>query len=779
MWRTMSKLLISKLWLLLSLLVLAACNVAVPTTSDELLSSEGVNPQGYVFNPIRVGAGGFITGLAISADGSLVIARADTYGLYRLNKANNTWTQQVTDKSLPASDVKPNQGIGVYELAIAPSNSNRVYMAWNNLIYRSDNKGSSWSRTTAPLVVRDANAQEFSKDGPLMAVDPRNPDVVIVGAQDVSPAYISSSAGSNWSVSTLPKGQKGFYIDENGVRQIKPGRGITAILFDKSSPALSNGRTSVVYASSYLNGVYRSSNGGQNWSRTSGGPNFLRRADIASDGALYGVDDSDVWRYRAGAWKKITVPGNCCLVSVVVDPKNPARLVGINGAGTVWQSSNRGDSWSTGLSYTITSPEIPWLARNSSREYFSPGSLKFDPVTANKLWVADGAGVYYATLTPTSSTIAWQSINKGIEQLVGNDVIAPPGGKPVVAAWDFGTFYIDNPDVYRSRQAVSDRFNSTWNLDYVTTNPKLMVGNTTDHRFCCPGDGLQIQAGYSLDGGQNWTRFPKIPVANNDPVQFGFGDIAVSANNLDNIVWMPSFNNDPYYTLNRGQTWNKVILPGLIQNGKTGSHFANFLSRKVLVSDKTTSGTFYLAHSGQDIDPDADNGIEQLGGVFRTTDGGKTWLKVYTNLAPFTDGGIVAFSNFNATLKSVPGKAGHLFFSAGPLDGEPDSNIFKRSSTGGTSWQTVPNVTQVHAFGFGKTAPGKTYPTIFIAGKVRGEWGLWRSVDDTANWRKIGAFPNGSLDRISAMDGDKDKFGWLYMAFGGSGFGYGYSANGQ
>jgi photosystem II stability/assembly factor-like uncharacterized protein len=781
MLRTMSKLLMSKLWLLLSLLVLAACNVAVPTTSDELLSSEGVNPQGYVFNPIRVGAGGFITGLDISSDGSLVIARADTYGLYRLNQTNKRWSQLVVSSRLPATDVSLENAAGVYELAIAPSNANRAYMVWNNYVYRSDNKGSSWTRTSAPDTVnRSANdPQDYSKDGPKMAVDPRNPDVVIVGAQDYenptatakARAYLTLNGGRNWQpISRLPKGQ----VERAGDNY--QGRGLSAIVFDPSSPALPDGRTSMVYASSYKNGVYRSTDGGTNWTRTGGGPNFLRQVAMASDGTLYGLDGSDVWRYRTNAWTKIT-PSGSAAVSVAVSPADAARLLVINGGGTMWQSNDRGANWSAPLPYTLTSNDVPWLATSEAKVYLSPGKVKFDPVKVNRVWVTAGTGVYFADITPASPSVALQSLSAGIEQLVGNEVVAPPSSKPVVAAWDFGTFYIDNPDTYRSKQAISDRFNSTWDVDYMITKGNagfgdgtlFMVGNTSDHRNCCD-DGLELQAGYSVDSGKSWTRFASMPTGATNSFEFGFGNIAVNSGDPNNIIWMSSNGGGTYYTTDRGGNWKPIVLPG--GTTLTSSHNRYSLNRRVLVSDKSKAGVFYLAHSGQ-------QGVENSGGLYRTDNGGQRWTKAFTSSEPFVNGALTPYSDYNAILKNVPGKAGHLFFTAGPQSDLSEPNLFRRSTTFGTSWNTVPNVRAVRAFGFGKVAAGSIYPTIFISGEVNNQYGLWRSTDNAVRWSKISDYPLGSLDNIQDIDGDKDVFGRLYLAFGGSGFGYGYSANGQ
>jgi hypothetical protein len=158
-------------------------------------------------------------------------------------------------------------------------------------------------------------------------------------------------------------------------------------------------------------------------------------------------------------------------------------------------------------------------------------------------------------------------------------------------------------------------------------------------------------------------------------------------------------------------------------------------------------GTFYLYNN--------------LTGLYRTTNGGDTWTLVHS-------GEIVPWSEWNMKLAAVPGNAGHLFATAGNMDGAPTSP-FRRSTNGGATWTDVPNVAEVHAFGFGKAAAGANYPTIFIAGWVNGSYGIWRSVDNAGSWTKIGDYPTGSIDSIVSVEGDKNTFGTVYVGFSGSG----------
>ena len=49
-----------------------------------------------------------------------------------------------------------------------------------------------------------------------------------------------------------------------------------------------------------------------------------------------------------------------------------------------------------------------------------------------------------------NTPVTWNDQSVGIEQLVANQIIVPPGGKPVVASWDRPFFYVSDPNAYPS-----------------------------------------------------------------------------------------------------------------------------------------------------------------------------------------------------------------------------------------------------------------------------------------------------------------------------------------
>jgi hypothetical protein len=582
---------------------------------------------------------------------------------------------------------------------------------------------------------------DFRIFGQKMAVDPANPDVVYVGTPE-NGIFVTIDGGVTWQpIRTIAKSASAT----NGQFP-----GITGIVFDPSS-GVTSGKTKTIYASSYGNGVYRSIDAGASWTRLLGGPSTVSHGKIATDGAYYVTgNDGSVWRYSSNAWANIT-PSKEYWGTVVTDPSDPAHVIAVKAGGYLNISRDRGTTWSGVIwgpeqrNYRVAT-DIPWLAW-TNETWMSEADMLFDPNKIDRLWFAEGIGVWYTDLPNTSAlpaSIVFTSQSAGIEQLVANEVIVPPGGHPVVASWDRPVFYVKNPDEFPSTHGPDNQHAIVmgWALDYASTNPEFIVG-------IFDWWGVE-KSGYSADGGQTWTSFAAYPptIANN---KIGGG---IAASTPQNIVWAPSNNSVAYYTKDGGVTWSPVSIFGVGKIDEPGWGWAYYLRRHIVAADRVALGTFYI--------------YNYLSGLCRSNDGGASWKLVHS-------GHIAPWSGFNAQLGSVPGQAGHLFFTSGPQgnpgDAHPASSPFMRSTDGGETWTVVPNVLEVRAFGFGPLADH--YPTIFIVGWVNGIYGIWRSADNAQSWVQIGDFPLGTLDDITTIDGEKNTNGRVYVGFNGSGYAYG------
>ncbi|MBY0582605.1 MAG: hypothetical protein K2P68_06760 [Sphingomonas sp.] len=740
---------------------------AVPHVPPRALSSAGgpVPNERYQWRPVAIGGGGMISGLSIDPSGKTFVIRTDVYGGYVWNASANRWSQLVTTATMPGIDqVQNGAAQGIYAVVVAPSKPQRLYMAIKGRVYRSDTQGQSWTLPTAgnPFpFIWDANS-EFRLHGPFLAVDPVNPDLVLLGTP-ANGLWRSGNAGATWTrVATVPAS-----VDRDAAAGVQaPG---TMLWFEQPAGGRPTGR---IFAMASGHGMYVSADHGVSFTALGAGashPVTLQRGAFDRRGTFFGVDDASksVWSYRAGAWHDLTAEAGLSARDYAAVAANPRadQVVIFDRGGVGYQTTDGGGSWSSVSHTAEPGPgDPPWL-RVADAPFFTTADAQFDPVVPNRLWVASGVGVFYADFPPSTGTVGWISQTRGIEELVANDVIQPPGQSPIFAGWDFGIHVKDDLNAYSTTFGPNERaLMSVQQLDWTPAKSGLIVTNASDARIgCCSDDGNAVMAGTSTDGGRRWRNFRNLPVPPgtkaSDPWHMSFGTIAVASDNPANIVWEPAFNRQPFYTVDGGSSWKPVVLPGAV--GETPGSFRNFwYQRKTLAADKTRPGTFYLFHSG-----DVPN--LELAGLWRTRDGGTTWNKVF-------DGEIAPSSDQAAKLRSVPGQPGHLFFTSG-YEHAADTQL-RRSLDGGETWQLVPEVTRVDDIAFGKVAKGAAYPTIYISGRVGGSYGIWRSLDAAVTWQLLVDFPVGTLDQVTTLGADPDVFGRVYIGYKGSGWIWGEPA---
>ena len=100
-----------------------------------------------------------------------------------------------------------------------------------------------------------------------------------------------------------------------------------------------------------------------------------------------------------------------------------------------------------------------------------------------KVIMTDGTGVWTTTQVPTSGAtwstpVTWTDQTVGIENLVANEIIAPPGGNPILASWDRPFFEITDPNTYPLTYGPinSDTITAGWSVDYASSSPSFLVG---------------------------------------------------------------------------------------------------------------------------------------------------------------------------------------------------------------------------------------------------------------------------------------------------------------
>jgi hypothetical protein len=709
----------------------------------------------------NMGAGGNVDDIAIYPDGTK-IARTDTNGFYIWN--GSTWNPLGTFTSLPTNFINqfllglnPIGGTEIGACAYTTSSTktlvgttSTLYAQFATEVFKSTDKGATWLDTGLSIATPGGNQSPVGGSSPWVWCDPASNGQVVYISQPTGAVLRSVNGGMNWSSISGPAAA----TSNNG-----------SLIIGDVNAAVVNGVTQTIYVYVQGTGLYVSTNGGSTWTLTNGGPNLTGARlyiDQFSQVWLVANSTTTIFKYAGGVWSTITnVPFNGNVTSLGLDPNSTSastqHIVAMRGSGTLAISNDGGATWAGG-SYTEKTgglADVTWLAStvqaggSNQPIYLDANNVAFD--LSGNLFVAAGYGVWYISAPVPASGAVYNAQSAGIEQLVVNRIISPPGLGPTVVNWDKGIFGDLLPGTYATIQYPSVLLNGSWDVAYVPGTPTTLVAVVN-------GEGGGDNSGISTDGGNTWKPFASLP--NGTSQQGGM----IAADSATDIIIVPGQGQVPYCSTDGGATWKTISFPGSPANNWLGNYY---LTRHVLASDSVNAGVLY-AYNGN---------YSGQGQLFRSSGGcGGTWTQVHGTIDSNSMNSI-----WNAKLETVPGKAGHLFYTSGPVGcgaTVPCPETFHRSIDGGTTWTDVPNVMQVTTFGFGAAKPGGNgYPTIYLQGyvNVAGTWtyGNWQSVDNAATWTELPLWSPSSIDPVGSMVGDPDVYGRLYMGYsGGAGYAY-------
>lgn len=718
-----------------------------------ILNAQTDISSSYSWNQLLIGGGGFVTGVAIHpTTPNLIYARTDTSGAYKWNSGTGTWNELLLSSNVPSPAIGEPNEYAVESIAVSAQNDQVVYVAigtdTNGRILKSTNQGQTWSDSGQRWYINGNG--DYREGGERLAVDPSNDSIVYFGSRTQG-LWVSTNAGSSWSqvsTSSIPIGS-----NATGT-----AAGVSFVAFDPTGGTL-NGITQRIYVGVASSGIYETSNGGSSWSEILSVTSIPYAGKVAPDGTLWvsltayeANGGLQTYNPSTQSWTNVS-PADAGDWSFAIDPFNPQRVItGHDGitSGQLYQTTNEGASWSA-LQITLSSPNIPWVTTTDEYEYLSSAEMQFDSTVQNRLWFPEGLAIWQAD-DSGGTGITFSNVSEGIENTIPTDVIAP-NGVAVTGIFDREGFYHGDLSSYPSKthfDTISSSGPQLWggtSLDYSGGNSLYQViAEVQNNSASTPSRG-----GYSTDGGNTWTLFSSIPAVGTG------GNIAVSASDTTDIVWLPSTNNFgvgniPYYTTDQGASWNATS--GI---SSTSTHwFYYWGSKKALDSDKVIGDKFYLVT------------FDNNGTFYVSTDGGASFQQApYAPPCSESDN-----CHYDGQLRGVPGEANNVW-SSNPLDG-----LYYTTDAGQTAWTQVAGVQQCDAFGFGQAAPGASYPTVFIAGIVNGTYGVFSSIDQGASWQLLSTAPLGIYNQIMTINGDMTHYGMVYLGFDGNGFAYGNLTSG-
>ncbi|HTU42236.1 MAG TPA: hypothetical protein VMF10_11025 [Candidatus Aquilonibacter sp.] len=618
-----------------------------------------------LIGPFRGGRAVAVAG--VPGDSTTFYFGAVNGGIWKTSDAGTVWK--------PIFDHQPIGSIGA--IAVAPSDPKTIYagtgesdirsdLSSGNGIYKSIDAGSTWTH------VGLEETRQISR----IAVDPRDPNIVYVGA--LGHAY-------------GPNEQRGVYKSVDGgahwakVLDLGPEIGISDL-------AICSGNSQILFAGTWNThrppwstyapidgpggGLYRSQDGGKTWSRLSGNglpegdwgrvgidvaPNGKRVYALieAKKSGLYRSDDGgDTWslenadpRLTSRAWyfnsitidpenadviyipnvalyrsedggKTISIvrgaPGGDDYHQIWVDPRNSASMVLGTDQGTT-VSLDRGQTWST------------W--------YNQPTAQFYHVITDNEF-----PYVVYGAQQDSGSAAVPSRTDHG--QITPRDWFPVGGSESGYLAPD-----PKNPEIiYLSGTygSVSRYDRGTGLSQDVTPWPVPIFGSEINRRkyrdpwtpvlLFSPADPATLYLGTqyvmkTADGGLHWQTISpdltgstpptgdktKEPTTNENAKQRGYGvvfTIAPSALNRD-LIWAGSDTGLIHLTRNGGKTWKDVTPTGLTPWSKISFIEASHFDPAVA----------YAAVDRSRLD-------DQAPYLYRTHDYGSSWQLITHGIAP-------------------------------------------------------------------------------------------------------------------------------------------------
>jgi photosystem II stability/assembly factor-like uncharacterized protein len=210
-------------------------------------------------------------------------------GVYRSVDAGRTW--QVIGLAHET----------VRALAQAPTNP-KIFVAGSLTgVYRSLDDGATWQPITP---AKHDDLRNFDS----VAFDPRDENIIYAGTYHLP--WKTTNGGKDWF--PISKGM----VDDSDVM---------SIVVDPANP-------DNVHATA-CSGIYHSTNGAQVWSKYKGIPFVFRRTQLIRQDpqhpeTLYAGTTSGLWKTtnEGVEWKRVT-PGDWVINAIVIDPKNPQRVI--------------------------------------------------------------------------------------------------------------------------------------------------------------------------------------------------------------------------------------------------------------------------------------------------------------------------------------------------------------------------------------------------------------------------------------------------------------------
>jgi hypothetical protein len=611
---------------------------------------------------------GRITGIATSpTDSSTYYVAMAGGGVWKTINAGTSW--------VPLTDSQTTLSMGA--IAVAPSNANIVYAGTgeaNNSadsnfgvgILRSTNAGVTWTLAQGPANVFSINGLTTSK----LAVDPTNANIIYAAMGNVgnnkafgtgAGVYKSTDGGVTWT---------------NTTASIETGDSYSDVEVDPTTPTTVYMAVGPFYGSS-ADGIYKSTDGGANWSQ-------------------------------------LTLPGTQSLfgrISLAIAPSNTQVLYAsiennsTSGVLSVLKSTNAGTSWA---------PVTPTFNYMGGQGWYDQWII-VSPTDATNVFLGGAADTTRAVYETTNSGVAWTGIARSTS---ANGLVGPHADHHAAAFTssgllldgnDGGIWRLDNPSTAAVKWVDLNNGINTTQFEGIAlspTNNAIALGGSQDNGTERFTDALGWKETDGGDGGYvKWSRQNPNLVYRVSPIG-SFGATAYFRKSIDG-----------------GQTWTSDAsgLPGTDADEDEGPISDG--------EDPDQTTNFYAPFA---IDPNNDQRlIMGSSDLYRTVNGGTNWTNLTSGKAGWVTGSptdAVAISNTNSGNTIYAATGGYF---AG-------SSLVFVSTNGGTTWtaRNLPaNSGRVNEIQIDSTNDQIAY-AVTSTFQANGSH-VWRTINGGATWTNI------------------------------------------
>jgi len=740
----------------LTALLLAACGTPRPAHDGADLP--------YDWKSVAIVGGGFVSGLTFHPhEPGLMLARTDMGGAYRRDRIPGPWQPLLDGLSL--ADVNL---MGVESLAFDPNDSDALFLACgtyssadspNGALLRSFDRGRSWQRTPLPFKL---GANEGGRgNGERLAVDPHDGRVLYLGTRHDG-LWRSLDRGASFQrMDSFPESAWRRDASDGPLPRAGNSDGRGTVVFVLADPR--SGRPGQASRTLYVGvsaagrpSLWRSNDSGASWAPVPRTPLQHRpmRAALAADGMLYLAMASEPGPHRmkggsvwaldtaTGRWADITPEAPSAArpfgyATVAVDPRQPRRLlastVGREGGDELFLSSDGGARWQPLFAggARFDAREAPYMADTSPHWLYD---VRINPANPDHAIFTTGYGgweTFDLGAAERGQPTHWQVMAQGIEETVALALHSPTRGVPLVTALgDYSGFVHADLDRPAPGNPKPPFFGNTYDVTGAELAPEVLL------RIGHPRDGGK-PLGYSLDGGSTWQEPARVPAH-----AAGDGALAVSADGHA-WVWTPR-GGLPHVSHDRGDSWTEVrgLPPGTR-----------------VVADRVNPRRFHA----MDLFGDRLFASEDAGSSFSSRPLALPDGPVQRPVPTVRQSQRGDARGGHDRLYATPGREGELYLAA-------FHGLYRAAD--GAAFARLPGVSEIHAFGFGRAAPGRDTPTLYLVGTVQGRYGLFRSTDAAASWQRINddAHQWGLILQVS---GDSKVFGRVYVGTHGRGVVYG------